>query len=89
MLIMDKLNFDDLNSLLKNNICEVTFTKINGDIRVMPCTLMESQLPAITEKTIDVTKAVNQEVISVWCLDKKQWRSFRVANVQKVEIIHE
>ncbi len=86
---MDKLNFDDLNSLLKNNICEVTFTKINGDIRVMPCTLMESQLPAITEKTIDVTKAVNQEVISVWCLDKKQWRSFRVANVQKVEIIHE
>ena len=36
---------DELYSLLKNEIVEVTFTKLNGDIRKMPCTLIESFLP--------------------------------------------
>lgn len=86
---MNKIDYNELNSLLKNNICEVTFTKVNGDIRVMPCTLLASELPVLTEKDAKDDKPVNQDVISVWCTDKKQWRSFRVANVQKVDVIHE
>jgi len=86
---MDKLDYNQLSSLLKNNICEVTFTKVNGEVRVMPCTLLESELPVLVEKDAKDDKPVNQDVISVWCMDKKQWRSFRVANVQKVDVIHE
>ena len=26
-------------------------------------------------------KKVNPDIMSVWCLDKKEWRSFRIANV--------
>jgi uncharacterized protein YdaU (DUF1376 family) len=26
-------------------------------------------------------KKVNLDVMNVWCLDKKEWRSFRIANV--------
>jgi hypothetical protein len=81
--------------MLKNNRCELTFTKVNGEVRVMPCTLMESEIPPVpvhetnTDNPIDFPKVkkVNPETMSVWCLDKKEWRSFRVANVLKIEEI--
>ena len=79
------MNREEIRDLLKNNICEVTFTKINGEQRVMPCTLLESEVPKIT--TASEKSKVNEETLSVWCLDKKQWRSFRVANVTNVEIV--
>lgn len=81
---------EELKELLKNNRCEVTFTKVNGEVRVMPCTLMESDLPAAATATTDAPSTevkVNEETLSVWCLDKKSWRSFRVANVTNVEVI--
>lgn len=77
---------EELKELLKNHRCEVTFTKVNGEVRVMPCTLMESDLPALPATTATDSK-VNEETLSVWCLDKKSWRSFRVANVTNVEIL--
>jgi hypothetical protein len=77
---------DEIRELLKNNRCEVTFTKVNGELRVMPCTLLESEIPAFNKETSESAKH-NEETLSVWCLDKKQWRSFRVANVSKIEVL--
>ena len=84
-----------LAAMLHNNICEVTFTKVNGDIRVMPCTLKEDVIPPApvhetnTDNPIDFPKEAkkqNPNTMSVWCLDKKEWRSFRVANVTSITI---
>ena len=75
----------ELVSLLSNNVCEVTFTKVNGDVRVMPCTLKESLLPARTNA--ESTKSLPASNISVWCTDKNEWRSFRVANVTEVRVV--
>jgi hypothetical protein len=36
---------DELVKLLKEKVVEVTFTKLDGEDRVMPCTLIESYLP--------------------------------------------
>ena len=36
---------DELIKLLQKEIVEVTFTKLNGDERIMPCTLVESFFP--------------------------------------------
>jgi hypothetical protein len=85
---------NDLVSILKNNICNVTFTKVNGEQRTMPCTLKEGVIPPApvhetnTDNPVDFPKEkkVNPNTLSVWCLDKKEWRSFRVANVTNVEI---
>lgn len=65
--------------------CEVTFTKVDGSVRSMPCTLRADALPPmpVTESN-QRTRSYNPEVLSVWCLDKKEWRSFRVMNVTKV-----
>jgi hypothetical protein len=80
------MNREELRDILKTNLCEVTFTKVNGEIRVMPCTLMENELPPQTATATENSK-INEETLSVWCLDKKQWRSFRVSNVIKVEVL--
>ena len=79
---------DQLKKMLQESRCEVTFTKVDGSVRVMPCTLRSGDLPPAVEKT-DSTRIRkdNPDTISVWCLDKNEWRSFRVANVQKVEVL--
>ena len=68
---------------LKNHECTVTFTKVNGETRVMPCTLKEDLVPKVEPKG---TKKPNEAVVSVWCLDKQEWRSFRVDNVVDLQI---
>jgi len=74
-----------LIDLLKNNVCVVTFTKVNGETREMPCTLLESVLPKKVDN-IETIKKENPNVISVWCTDKNAWRSFRVDNVVNVKV---
>jgi len=74
---------------LKNHECTVTFTKVNGETRVMPCTLKEGVVPtpsADVASKSTVKRHENQNVVSVWCLDKKEWRSFRVDNVVDLQI---
>jgi hypothetical protein len=61
---------------LHNGVVTVTFTKVNGEKRVMPCTLMTSLIPA-THMPKGAGKKLNESVMSVYCIDKKEWRSFR------------
>lgn len=85
---------EQLSELLHSGECIVEFTKVNGEKRTMPCTLNESLIPPApvvvhetnTDNPIDFPapkkeKKVNPDVMSVWCLDKKEWRSFRIANL--------
>ena len=49
--VEDKFVRSALQTQLRDEILEVTFTKVNGDKRVMNCTLMEQIMP--TPKTED------------------------------------
>ncbi len=77
------MNRNILLEALTKHECTVTFTKVNGETRVMPCTLKEDVVPTIEHKG---TKKPNDAVVSVWCTDKKEWRSFRVDNVVDLQI---
>lgn len=77
----------EIQDLLWSHQCEVTFTKVDGSTRTMPCTLMASALPARDATVLHETKIYNPNNLSVWCLDKSEWRSFRVANVTHVKVI--
>jgi hypothetical protein len=73
--------------MLKNNIVTVTFTKVNGEERVMNCTLLSEYMP----KDLGVSKTLLQEEansnknsISVWDVDLNAWRSFRVDSVKNI-----
>ena len=73
--------------LLGQHQCEVTFTKVNGEVRTMPCTLKSELLPARELKEHHSTKVINYNNLSVWCLDKSEWRSFRTDNVTHIRVM--
>lgn len=76
---------DEIIAMLQSGICEVTFTKVNGELRKMPCTLKSDFLPSdLKNEQKSKTKKTNIDNLSVWCTDKKEWRSFKIANVQEV-----
>lgn len=79
---------NEIQSLLKQGLCEVTFTKVDGTVRTMPCTLNEALLPPAKHEDPLSTKKVreiNEAVIVAYCTDKQAWRSFRVENVISIE----
>lgn len=77
-----------LRRLLSEHDCEITFTKLDGSTRTMPCTLRTEAMPArvVTEQH-QVTRVYKPDALSVWCLDKSEWRSFRVMNVTDIKLI--
>ena len=86
-----ELNQDNMLAALREGECEVTFTKVNGDKRVMTCTLLEGMIPSaekdepITQKKV---RAVNPEVIPCWDTKAEGWRSFRVDSVQECKYVY-
>ena len=71
-----------LLTFLRHNELIVTFNKINGDERVMNCTLDKTQLPEeVVEK---LTEEREGDTLVVWDTNQQAWRSFRYANVTKV-----
>lgn len=74
----------DILESLRKNICEVTFTKANGDERTMICTLIPDFLP---EKEFALATDVKRptDLVTVWDIEEDAWRSFKPSRVTKIE----
>jgi hypothetical protein len=74
---------------LQSKTAEVTFTKLNGDVRVMTCTLNPELLPAkvVTEgeeeKPARTIKNPNNS-LPVYDINAEGWRSFVIKNITQV-----
>ena len=82
----------DLDKMLEQNVLVVDFTKLDGDKRVMTCTLREDMKPAATKKdpmSQKKLREVSDAVVSVWDVNAKGWRSFRYDRVNSVNIVDE
>lgn len=70
------------NTIIKrllSGIWVVAFTKVEDDsIREMKCSLMEEYVGRSNQKE---SKNKSKEVLPVWDIDSKGWRSFRFKNV--------
>lgn len=77
-----------LRHLLSKGVYDVTFTKVNGESRTMPCTLKSTLLPKHEIKENAKTREPKLDNLSVWCVDKQEWRSFKVMNVTEVRELH-
>lgn len=73
---------EDLIKILKTGIASVTFTKLNGDERVMTCTKSYDVIPEQYHPKSD--KKTNG-TINVWDVNAQGWRSFKYDRVSKVE----
>ena len=81
---------EELMEMLRKEVVEVTFLKLDGDERKMPCTLMPSFLPPATKDDPMSQKKVREisdKVVAVWAIESKGFRSFRYDRVTKVELI--
>ena len=90
---MNNLNEQDLDrfqkwlrSHLKMGPMTITFTKVNGDERVMKCTTDPTYImfkyPAVLESKSD--RKQSKDVISVYDLENNAWKSFRWDSVKQV-----
>lgn len=80
---------DDLMKMLEENVVVVTFLKLDGDQRVMTCTLKEDIKPKATKTdTLSQKKVreISDKVCSVWDVNANGWRSFRYDRVQTVKL---
>jgi len=81
---------EELMKLLQKEVAVVTFKKLNGDERKMPCTLIKSFLPPakkddpMSQKKI---RELSDKVCAVWAIESKGFRSFRYDRVTEVEVI--
>jgi len=73
---MTQVEKEGLHLLLKSQVITVHFTKVDGTARAMQCTLKESLVPQVEKKTERVKKA-NDDVCTVYDVEKNDWRSFR------------
>ena len=78
------MNIEDLKKLLRENVVNVVFTKVNGEKREMTCTLLADKLPPQESKK-EPRESTN--TISVWDLEKNNWRSFRLDSILSVNTI--
>jgi len=86
-----KYDRDVLLNDLTENVCEVYFTKVNGEKRAMRCSLRPDVLPeSYTNSEAPKVKdfhTQNKDVLAVWDLQNAGWRSFRVDSVEYVQVI--
>lgn len=77
----------NLKEVLSKNIVNVVFKKVNGTERAMKCTLDPNFLPTPETKSSAKKKTENENVIPVWDLNEKAFRSFRVDSLISYELV--
>jgi hypothetical protein len=74
---------DVVKTLTENRRVDVTFYKVNGDMREMACTLH----PDVIGEDVSVVEAkYDPNQIRVFDLDNDSWRSFLLTNLVTVEV---
>ena len=74
----------EMQEILRVRPAVVTFTKTNGEQRVMHCTLHHSYLPEQTDIEEQIARDDRTETVAVWDIEKEGWRSFRLDSVTAV-----
>ena len=86
---------------LRKGLCEVVFTKANGDERQMVCTLHQRYIDSVftpsgnpnaasSNETVTASSNETDDVVTVWDTDAHGWRRFRIdAVVEAPNLIEE
>ena len=78
------LNEQTIKDALHNGVVVVSFTKANGELREMRCTLRADMIPQTPVVEGKESKKENPAVQAVWDIEKQAWRSFRFDSVNAI-----
>jgi hypothetical protein len=80
------MNRQDIITHLSKGIHTVNFTKLNGEERIMTCTLDPQFLPIFEGKSVPKPLSDKQlENISVWDTVALAWRSFKCNRINTID----
>ena len=79
---------DAIREAARAGVISVQFTKKDGSLREMICSLQEKYLPPLMGDAETTTKD-NPDVLAVWDIEVKGWRSFRVDSVLTMEFVND
>lgn len=74
----------DIKTQLQSMVLNVTFTKADGTLRDMRCTLIPECLPPI--KNTKKVEKENEETMIVFDLEASDWRSFRMDSIKRITV---
>ena len=81
-----------LESVLKDNVCLIKYTRITGGLSAMKCTLKDDYIPEYTgdTKRLKLVKELRETngILVVWNIDKKGWRCFNLDGFIDLEVIN-
>jgi len=74
--------------MLKSEIMNISFTKKDGTIRHMKCTLCPNLIPQKEKELNEEHKErkQNEDILSVYDIENNDWRSFRWESLISYEI---
>lgn len=81
---MDGITKEGIRNLLRQAVVMITFTKADGTVRDMKCTLSEKILPA--KEIVESHQKNSSDNCPVWDVDAQAWRSFRWDSISKISI---
>lgn len=72
----------------------ITFTKVDGELRVMRCTkninlIPEDKRPKMADNSDAIQEETQSNVVKVFDLDIQEWRSFRLDSLMKAEVAYD
>jgi hypothetical protein len=76
-----------LKGVLETEIVHLTFTKKDGTIREMKCTLREDHLPEVQKDFGEdaPTRSKTKDTISFWDIESEGWRSCRYDSIKEIK----
>ena len=72
----------EMREALRKGTVIVTFTKRNGEVRELVCTLQAGVIPEVYGST-----PPSDSLVTVWDLENDAWRSFRVDSLIAFEAV--
>jgi hypothetical protein len=85
-----KIDKEHIHKLLFEGPTLVTFTKQDGTLRAMKCTLAKHLLSLSENTKVEGAQRVeNDNLVKTYDLENQGWRSFNVSNVISIFNTHE
>ena len=75
---------EQIREAARAGVITVQFTKKDGSLREMRCSLHEKYLPPLMGDAETTTKD-NPDILAVWDIEVNGWRSFRIDSVLIME----
>lgn len=77
-------NGQQLAADLREYVAEIIFDKVDGERRVMKCTLQ----PKYVKENYNPSEDIKKGILTVWDVENKGWRSFYFGRVLSCQIVN-